>query len=283
MTRGEYEQAREAHHERLRPWVEARQARRLRGESHPVWDFLFEYYSFKPGQLIRYSPGLGVTIQADRADLDWPECYSSVSGGFTLDARIFPQRRLSYLRWAITFLHAVSEREPSYGCFGLHEWAMVYRAAPRHGIRLRLGAAGTDAVVESARLVCTHYDAYRFFSPEAGPRNRMALSRVDQAERDQPGCVHATMDLYKFAYKVAPYVKSITLAEAFELAIAARELDMRASPYDLRDLGFEPVPIETRAGRDDYIQRQRELATRAIGVRANVLREYELLCQQMQS
>ena len=24
-----------------------------------------------------------------------------------------------------------------------------------------------------------------------------------------------------------------------------RELDMRASPYDLRELGYEPVPIET--------------------------------------
>ena len=275
MTRADSDDARAAHRARLAPWVEARHARRPRGEAHPVWDFLFEYYSFKPGQLTRYSPGLGVTIEVDAGDLDWSEYYREIPGGAALDPGLFPARRESYLSWAVAFLHAVSGREPHFACFGLHEWAMVYRAAPRHGVPLRLGQAGTDAVVESSRLSCTHYDAYRFFSPEARPRNRLELTRADQTERDQPGCVHANMDLYKFAYKVAPFVDSATLADAFELAAAARELDMRASPYDLRDYGFTPVAIETREGRDEYARCQRELASRAAPIRAAILGQYE--------
>jgi hypothetical protein len=35
----------------------------------------------------------------------------------------------------------------------------------------------------------------------------------------------------------------------FRLARDVRELDMRASPYDLADLGYPPVRIETPEGR----------------------------------
>ena len=34
-------------------------ARRQRGVKHPVHDFLFTYYSFRPAQLRRWSPGFG--------------------------------------------------------------------------------------------------------------------------------------------------------------------------------------------------------------------------------
>ena len=47
---------------------------------------------------------------------------------------------------------------------------------------------------------------------------------------DQRGCVHVTMDLYRYAYKIAPWVRAELIADAFELAWRARELDMRASP-----------------------------------------------------
>jgi hypothetical protein len=49
---------------------------------------------------------------------------------------------------------------------------------------------------------------------------------------------------------------------------------MRASPYDLRLHGFEPVAIETKAGREEYTRVQRELAGRAAGLRTRVLAEY---------
>jgi hypothetical protein len=42
---------------------------------------------------------------------------------------------------------------------------------------------------------------------------------------------------------------------------------MRASPYDLKDLGFEPVPMETEAGRAEYRLEQQRLAVMAEPVR----------------
>ena len=42
-----------------------------------------------------------------------------------------------------------------------------------------------------------------------------------------------------------------------------RELDMQASPYDLAELGYEPVPIETPDGRAEYVRRQAAFAERA--------------------
>jgi hypothetical protein len=52
---------------------------------------------------------------------------------------------------------------------------MVYRQPPsavRHATYpLRLGGPGTDEVVETHRITCTHYDAFRFFTDAARPRN----------------------------------------------------------------------------------------------------------------
>ena len=65
-------------------------------------------------------------------------------------------------------LQRTAARPGQFGCFGLHEWAMVYRTPEhRHAVPLRLGQAGTDAVVEQGELCCTHIDAFRFFTPEA--------------------------------------------------------------------------------------------------------------------
>ena len=43
------------------------------------------------------------------------------------------------------------------------------------------------------------------------------------------------------------------------LAREARLIDMRASPYDLRDYGLDPIRIESREGREEYVKRQRDL------------------------
>ena len=37
------------------------------GESHPVWDFLFSYYSLRPRQLRCWHPGYGVVLAGDDA------------------------------------------------------------------------------------------------------------------------------------------------------------------------------------------------------------------------
>ena len=55
--------------------------------------------------------------------------------------------------------------------------------------------------------------------------------------------------------------------DCLELAADARELDMRASPYDLRDYGFEPIAVETPAGRAEYVRAQQSVAERAAPLR----------------
>ncbi len=149
---------------------------------------------------------------------------------------------------------------------------MLYRSeAPRHTAPLRLGSAGTDAVVESHELRCTHFDAFRFFTEDAVPRNRALLERDTQAAHEQPGCLHAGMDLYKWAVKLGPLVPGDTLLDAFELARDIRSLDMRASPYDLRAWGYEPVAVETPEGKALYVTEQRAFTRRAEPLREQLL------------
>ncbi|MDL5156980.1 3-methyladenine DNA glycosylase [Actinomycetospora termitidis] len=254
-----------AHAERADALTAAHRARRARHESHPVEDFLYTYYPTRPNRLRVWHPGPGVTlIDSDRSG--WRH-YSP--DGSHVDPTSIRPATVAFVRGLLT---ATASRAPHLGCFGLHEWAMVYRAdATRHAVPLRLGGAGTDAVVEQHRLRCTHFDAYRFFTDEAAPRNVETPTRERQVELEQPGCLHATMDLYKWATKLGPLVPGELLLDCFELARDVRVLDMRASPYDLADHGYEPVPIETAAGKATYAEAQQEFAVRGAGLREHLL------------
>jgi hypothetical protein len=266
----------------MRPRVEDRLARTSRREKHPVHDFLFEYYSFRPSHLMRWSPGWGVRLEgAVPADIEWPEF--EATNGMILHAAAFPGQRIGYLEWAVRHLEASLSREPNFACFGLHEWAMVYRDPDvRHPyVPLRMDRGDIDAFVESQSLRCTHYDAFRFFTKEAAPRNRIELTRSIATEHEQPGCIHANMDLYRFAYKIAPFGPSELLADAFELAEAARITDMRASPYDLAAYGFSAIPIETREGREQYVEEQRRIAERSAPIRERMLAVYHKLLEEV--
>ncbi len=249
-------------------------AQRAAGQPNPVVDFLFTYYNFSPGQLRRWHPGFGVALTGPHAaEYRNLRGYRECAGRVTVDPAHLGKRRgtVDY----VARLMAQTARRPShFGCFGLHEWAMVYQAEPgqlRHRLPLRLGQDGTDAVVESMPMRCTHFDAFRFFTDPARPRNAVQLTRESQIAHEQPGCLHAAMDLYKFTAKLIPLVDSDLLWDAFELAYRARELDMRASPYDLRAHGYDPVPIETPGGRAEYVRRQSELSERAAEVRNKFL------------
>ena len=272
---------RDRHVERLTPFAHDRLARQSRREKHPVRDFLFQYYSYRPAHLLRWTPGPDVILEdACHTDLGWNE-FVSVDRGLLLRASAFPAHRLSFVRWALNYLEGIAARPPLYGCFGLHEWAMVYRAAEvRHDrTPLRLAPETIAAVVDSEDLCCSHFDAYRFFTPAARPRNRHELTRALTDRFDQRGCIHVTMDLYRYAYKLAPWVGGGLIADAFLLAWQARELDMRASPYDLIELGLEPIRIETAAGKEEYVRQQRELATAAVPIRAGLIEAYRKLFQ----
>jgi hypothetical protein len=85
------------------------------------------------------------------------------------------------------------------------------------------------------------------------------------------------MDLYKHAFRLSPMICSDLVADCFELARDIRVLDMRAAPYDLADLGFTPVQVETAAGKAEYAAAQRQFATRGAPLRARLIEECDRL------
>lgn len=271
----------DTHAARADAFTAAHRARARRGQTHPVWDFLFSYYSLRPRQLRVWHPGHGATLAGPAAAsyLDRPG-YVAVAEGVTVGSD-YLRARTATVRFVAGLLGSTARRAPRFGCFGMHEWAMVYRAGSvRHSsVPLRLGAPATDAVVESMPLRCSHYDAYRFFTPAAATRNEGRPARATQSQWEQPGCLHANMDLYKWCYKLGPLADSGLLMDCLDLAAQARELDMRASPYDLREYGLEPIAVEESAGRAEYARQQVVVAERAAPLRAALLARCERLLE----
>jgi hypothetical protein len=270
---------RAAHEARVDGWVQPAVERARRGERHPVEDFLFTYYSQRPGRLRRWSPGMGVVLTGAAAGAlvgrgHWRAAAAGAAGGGAVLAPPGDRVRATAAQTA-DLLAATASRAARFGCAGLHEWAMVHGAAPdevRHADwPLRLGAAATSAVVEQLPLQCTHFDAFRFFSDSARPLSAVQLTPGSRREHEQGGCLHANMDLYKHAFRLSPWVPAELVADCFDLARRVRVLDMRASPYDLTSLGLSPVPVETAAGRAEYAAAQRAFAAEAAPLRARLL------------
>lgn len=258
------------------------------GVRHPVYDFLFSYYYLSAGALKRWHPGAGYIIANPGADRPAPQAgtkfYREVTadaaaglphGGWTVDVTEFGRRQANILDFVEQLLSATVSRDAKLSCFGLHEWAMAYRSDV-HGLRhasvpLRLGAQGTDDVVESHKISCSHFDAFRFYAPEAREMNHLQPTRDTMIEFEQPGCLHANMDLYKWASKLLPAISSSLLADCFELAWDIRVVDMQASPYDLTGWGFEPIRIETPEGKAAYVQTQRGFVERSQVLRGRLV------------
>ncbi|MBV1779325.1 3-methyladenine DNA glycosylase [Paeniglutamicibacter sp. ABSL32-1] len=271
-----------AHQARAKHFGEPFTERRMKRQKHPIEDFLFTYYTQKPGQLYRWHPGPGVVLSGDsaRERENWKfyrEVLHPETGqrGYTVDLEAFAQARTEAIRFANVILAGTAARAANFACFGLHEWAMAYKSAD-NGIRheylpLRLGAAGTDAVVEEHKIRCTHFDAFRFYTPQAVPLNELQPTRETQRDLEQPGCLHANMDLYKWAYKLTPAVPSDLVMDCFDLAWDIRTMDMQASPYDLSDWGHRPIAIETPSGKAEYVRLQKDFADRAQVLRERLL------------
>ncbi len=266
-----------AHRTRAERHTLGARKRRDHGVPHPVEDFLFQYYPYPFALLEAWHPGVGVT-------LEWPQppatavfqerFYTVADGYLTADPELLTAKERERLRWIAELLVATRDRAPNFACHGLHEWAMVYRGKEvRHEqtTPLRLPQAEIDALVEARVICCSHHDAFRFFAPEARPLNRLQPTLDGRTSLEQPGCVHANMDLYKWAAKSMPWIGSELLLDCFELAMELRDLDMRASPYDLRAWGREPIQIETVEGRREYEIQQRRLAAMAVPLRQRLI------------
>ncbi|MCA5894816.1 3-methyladenine DNA glycosylase [Isoptericola sp. NEAU-Y5] len=277
MPRDAWEPRADAHAERADALTAVWRAARDRGDKHAVEDFLFTYYPTRVSHLRRWHPGPGVVLvgAAEHAGRRWYRDVALPDGGTgaALDTAAFLADRGDTVRFVRGLVAATAGRPGTFGCFGLHEWAMVYRDRAagrdqRHPLPLRLGHEGTDAVVESHRVGCSHFDAFRFFTPEARERNQLRPTRERQPAMEQPGCLHAGMDLYKWALKLGPAVPGDLLLDAFELARDIRYTDMAAAPYDVSSYGVAAVAIETPEGKAEYVRRQRGFAERGQVLRA---------------
>ena len=291
LAADEWRALEEAHQQRVSRYADPYLARRSAGQKHPVEDFLFTYYTQKPGQLRRWHAGAGAVLLGDAAAprgawkhyrrLDDDELASlGLPAGTTavaVDTAAFLAERKEAVAFAGIILRRTASRPAQFGCFGLHEWAMVYhqdRFDLRHEyLNLRLGSAGTDKVVEDNRIRCTHFDAFRFYTPDATPLNEFAPSRENQRNLEQPGCLHANMDLYKWAYKLLPLLPSELVMDCFELSWRIRAMDMQASPYDLAEWGYPAIPIETPQGKAAYVEYQRSFAAEAAVLRDRLSQE----------
>lgn len=263
-----------AHEGLVSPMADAFLERRSLGQKHPVHDFLFTYYLFSPAKLKLWVPSFEEALivenkaQCHHFSEDW---FDVSEGILKLNPHRLHGKALALVAFVEELCNAILERTPRFGCFGLHEWAMVYRLSPeeiRHaGQRLRLPSDELARFVESQNLCCTHYDAFRFFTPQAEKLNLYRPTLQNRIQNEQAGCLHANMDIYKWATKLWPWIGSDFIAKAFLLAVEGREIDMRASPYDLKDQGYVPIRIETEEGRREYQRQQLQYAQKTLGLR----------------
>ncbi|MEU5939361.1 3-methyladenine DNA glycosylase [Micromonospora sp. NPDC047548] len=265
-----------AHEKRADSLTAGHRARKATRERHAIDDFLYDYYGTRPSVLRRWHPGVGVSLEpgpnGSAPHQQWRWYATDADGVVSFDVAAFLAERAESVRFIHRLLSAIASRPAFTGCFGLHEWAMVYRQREhRHPLPLRLGQEGTDAVVESHQIRCTHFDAFRFFTPDAVSLNRLQPTRESQVELDQPGCLHASMDCHKWATKLGPAVPGDLSLDCFELARDIRLLDMQASPYDFSSYGQPAVAVETPEGKAEYAARQREFSQRAGHLRARLI------------
>jgi hypothetical protein len=158
-------------------------------------------------------------------------------------------------------------------------------------LSLRVSRQQICTVIDAHPPRCTHFDALRFFTGPALPLNRIlpVPTRILQMSSDQPGCLHVNMDLFKWAVKLYPFISSELIADTLALALQAREVDMRASPYDLKsylhpsgdprvglggDFNPNPIYIETSEGRKEYMRFQEDLYLKSQPIRLRLIENY---------
>ena len=267
-----------AHREELEKITLPMRARRSRQEKHPVYDFLHSYYSFSLGRLERWHPGVGVILE-DEVGSDFSENYYLREKGVAwIEPEKLTDKGRARLEWIHRLLTLTQARPANLACHGLHEWAMVYSGSDvrhREISPLRLPQEEIDALVDSRPICCSHFDAFRFFAPDAAPLNRLSPTLLTREENEQPGCIHVNMDLYKWAYKSSPWISSDLLRTMLFFAIEAREIDMRASPYDLSSYGYQAIAIETAEGRREYEELQYHLYRKGLGLRTDLIEALE--------
>lgn len=276
LTEAEWRISAQAHIDRVDRWLAPAQHRKAQHIKHPIEDFLYVYYPLRPHAVRRWSPGFRVGLQNASERQGW-RGYTVDTGSVAWVSEDYLNSQVQVIRDVYRLSSRIQERQGQYGCFGLHEWAMVFQTSPsdvRHqGLPLRLPHSEIDDVVSSHKIACSHFDAFRFFTPAAMPLNTLQPDHSNREQFEQPGCLHANMDLYKHCGRLTPLISSNLLADCLDLAHRIRLLDMRASPYDVTSLGHEPIPVETVNGKAEYVSAQRQFADEAATLRQRLINE----------
>lgn len=290
LQRAEWLPLQQAHAAATQARVEPHLTRRASGQRHPIDDFLWDYYPFSTGKFRVWNPGVTtVLLNYTAADGALPRGFTIDHVGARFDVNSIPEHTATALHHEIEWVHRLlsgtRNRPSGFGCFGLHEWAMLLGQADserRHpDWPLRVSHGVIRDTIDTIGLRCTHFDAWRFFTPESLLRNPWSHSRATQPDSDQGGCLHANMDIYKWSMRLQPLVPSSLVIRAFDLALCIRQLDMASSPYDFSHLGLEPVPVETAPGRATFARQQREYASQAHKLRVELLDLIEQLAPQI--
>ena len=287
LTIQQWQASSSAHKRSAKVFTEPFRRRRRKGKSHPVDDFLFVYYRYSSKKLEQWHPGVGIILEdAESSRFRFPASrYTADNDAVYCDTTKIGLKEFERLKWIARLLRQTESRKPNYTCFGLHEWAMVYQGDEvRHEqtTPLRLSQIEIDKVVESRPIACSHFDAFRFFAIGSKPLNRLNPTLESREDHEQPACIHANMDLYKWAFKSMPWIGSDLLFRCFQLALKARAIDMRASPYDLQQYGvYDPIKIETPEGRDEYEQLQRVITSLAEPIRNELASRIENILESV--
>lgn len=282
----EWQQERAEYWAAIIPHTTGYRERKARGVSHPIYDFLFSYYTLSSKKLEAWHPGYGRILEIKDETkatklVENPHYIKTRDiSGLSIRSSLSKLRERDHkqLKWVHSLCNSITQRSPRFSCFGLHEWAFVYKNTEvRHPYPLRLTEEERNKFLECSTVSCSHFDAFRFFPKEASGLNLIRPTADTRLLHEQGGCLHTNMDLYKWSFKLLPWVSSKLVKECFLLAVKAREIDMRASPYDLSSLGFLPIKIETQGGKEEYIEAQKEIAFTASILRERLVKQIELI------
>ena len=188
LSRSEWESRAEAHRARVAPQVTGVIERRARGEKHPVEDFLFHYYTLRPSHLLHWNAGVGHAVEGGEELLDQPFHAARTDGSVALDVEGFLAKRGRTVATAERLLRASAAATPRFGCFGMHEWAMVYRLDQGETPPLFVvGPLGQSQLV-NYRVSGNHYIVDRLFGAAElrlgeNPQQIVRIVRTDGQSR----------------------------------------------------------------------------------------------------
>src|SRR5690606_17967712 len=126
LSEPEWRSRQAAHRQRVERWTIPHRQRQLRGEKHPVMDFMWTYYSFRPSRLERWQPGVGVVLAGGQEFLD-RRGFTQTADGVALDPAALTPKRRDTCEFIRGLLRATASRKPRPNCSDLHVGPLVLR------------------------------------------------------------------------------------------------------------------------------------------------------------